>query len=129
MNDVTTFDHGHMLGRQPIHQDRPIGVVEGRVLCCGKQLHRHRTCLHKRLEVPTLGSQESCDPFEIEPQPILNRVRPDATTLGSVPAAQGRSPPDPPERPVRLLYARGGVAELRRPSKTRRILESRHLPG
>jgi hypothetical protein len=49
--------------------------------------------------------------------------RPDATTLGSARAAPGRSPPDPPERSVRIPPRRGGVAELQRPGKTRRILD------
>ena len=61
VNDVTTFDHRDLLGWQSIHQDRPIGVVKGCALCCGEQLHWHRTRLHERLKVPTLGSQESGD--------------------------------------------------------------------
>jgi hypothetical protein len=128
VNDVTTFDHGDVLGWQPIHQDRPIGIVEGRALCRGEQLHWHRTSLHERLEVPPLGSQESGDAFDIELQPILNRVlrvpsRPHRVLL--------KQRQDGPRRillsdPYGILHARSGVAELQGPGKTRRIFD--HYP-
>jgi hypothetical protein len=59
VNDVTTFYYRDVLSWQPIHQDRPIGVVEGRALCCGEQLQWHRTALHERLEVPPLSSKSA----------------------------------------------------------------------
>ena len=125
MNDVTTFDYGDVLGWQPIHQDRPIRVVEGRALGCREQLHWHRTSLHERLEVPPLGSQESGDPFEIESQPILNRVLRVPTRPHWVLLQQRQ---DGPRRislsdPHGFLHARGGIAKLQRTGKTRRILD------
>jgi hypothetical protein len=122
---VTTFYYRDVLGWQPIHQDRPIGVVEGRALCCGEQLQWHRTSLHERVEVPPLGSKESGDPFDIEPWPILNRVIRVSTRPHRVLLQQRE---DGPRRirlsdPYGFLHPRGGVAELQRPSKTRRIFD------
>ena len=59
VNDVTTSDHRDVRGRQSIHQDRPIGVVEGRALCCGEQLRWHRTSLYECLQVPSRVYQMS----------------------------------------------------------------------
>lgn len=125
VNDVTTFDHRDLLGWQSIHQDRPIGVVKGCALCCGEQLHWHRTRLHERLKVPTLGSQESGDPFEIEPQPILNRVLRVPTGPHGVllQQRQDRSLRIRLSGPYGFLHTSGSVAELQRPAKTRRILD------
>jgi hypothetical protein len=94
-------------------------------LCGGEQLHWHRTSLHERLEIPPLGSEESGDPFDIEPQPILNRVLRVPTRPHRVLLQQRQ---DCPRRirlsdPYGFLHARGGVAEFQRPSKTRRILD------
>ena len=40
-----------MIGMEPIHQDRPIGICERRVVGGGEQLHRYGAVLDECLKV------------------------------------------------------------------------------
>jgi hypothetical protein len=54
---VTTLQNGDVISGEPIHEDRPIGICERRVVGRSEQLHRYRTVLHECLKVPPIGPQ------------------------------------------------------------------------
>lgn len=54
---VTTVQDGDVVGREPIHQDRPIRICQRRVVGGGEQLHRYGAVLDECLKVPPIGPQ------------------------------------------------------------------------